>query len=154
MARKNIKQQIIQEIQFFRDYPGFPNLSPQIGEDGKPGKVDPVSKRQFDALVEAFEGRASSPAHLAKIAKALQGSMTFCPKPPDVHQAADLVAERGTVRDWDPETPKCPHGECDGTGFVRTKLDVDGVSVAGFCRCHAAYKSPKGATHAATAERS
>jgi len=129
---KSLKSHIRAEIEYFRNFGGFPQ-----------------TKQELDALICAFEERSASPDHLAKIGKQLQRTMKFCPKPSEIHEAADLVAERGAVREWTGKTPVCPHGVCDGGGFI-TAQSADGIMLAQYCRCHAAYREPKKGAQSAT----
>jgi hypothetical protein len=71
----------------------------------------------------------------------LQRSMKFCPKPPEIHEAAERVAERRSVREWRRPSGECAQGgACGGTGFV-VSVDADGISSAARCLCRAGHKS-------------
>ena len=157
--KKDFRAQAAAELMYWRDRLGFPDVTPQLklpGAGGKP-EVDPVAQKQFDVLVETLLSRAANTNQLDRIMSVLQAKFKACPTPPEIHEVADMVdaeTEVAAVKAWDGKPKKCPKSICDGSGFV-VKRDADtGTSGADFCECHAAYRSPKGATHAATAERS
>ena len=147
MPKINLKQQAAAELLYWRGRLGFPDLTPQAtiaASKHLPARpeVDPVAKKQFDVLVEALLARAANVAHLDRIVTALRNKHKECPTPPEIHAAADAVdaaAESDRATEWTGEVGKCPHGECDGGGFV-----VRPGKGATFCRCHAAYVAPKG----------
>ena len=159
---KNLEKQITEELLYWRNRLGFPDLQPKqttllpVTQKTPPRpEVDPLAAKEFKILVETVQSRVANVSHLGKLMSQLRSTCKACPTPPEIHAAADIVDRdaEGGAKLWDGKPVVCRFSACDGSGFVVDRT-AGSPGSATFCKCHPGYVPPKGGSKHANATHS